>query len=189
MKRILAMLLALTMTLAMLGSFTGCGIVRLLLKEKKTELVADNEEIDGLLGLLPDDNEKLVGTWKADVDFTGYVKEGFERSEAGEMAGYFTFSELTIGIVLEFTDEGTFRMWIDPDSIDDLSEKMKTQMEAGLTLYFEDTIREQGLDMTVEELLQASETSMDELLSELDFEPVGGSIPEEVASGKYDSQD
>lgn len=138
-KKIVSMLLIAVMLLA----FAGCG------KSKSG------------------DKEQFLGTWKATLDMTDLLNESLREGIGDdEMADFFVIDKFSFDVVFKFNDDGTYSTDVDQASLDKSVETMKTAVKDGLMDYFEVMIDGQELDMSVEELLELSGLSMDDLLEE-----------------------
>ena len=139
MKKIISILLIAVMLLA----FAGCG------KSKSG------------------DKEQFVGTWKATLDMTELLNESLREGIGDdEMADFFVIDKFSFDVVFKFNDDGTYSTDVDQASLDKSAETMKTAVKDGLMDYFEVMVDEMELDMSVEELLELSGLSMDDLLEE-----------------------
>lgn len=157
MKRKIAGLLCLVLVLSMV--FAGCGA---------------------------DPKAELVGKWEGELDATDGIKELFLAS-AGDMAEYIEVERFALKLTMEFREDDTCTMSIDPDALQEAFSSMVKSMGAGMTAYFEQLIEENGLDMTVDELLEASGMgTMDETLDTLLESAMAEIKPEDlVQDGKY----
>lgn len=157
MKRKIAGLLCLVMVLSMV--FAGCGA---------------------------DPKAELVGKWEGELDATDGIKNLFLAS-AGDMAEYIEVERFALKLTMEFREDDTCTMSIDPDALQEAFSSMVKSMGAGMTAYFEQLIEENELDMTVDELLEASGMgTMDETLDMLLESAMAEIKPEDlVQDGKY----
>ena len=137
MKKILSVLLVLALCAAMLTVFTGCG----------------NEA------------DKVLGTWRGEVDMTGIIND--ELAADPTLAGYFNISDFRVTMVMTFNEDGTYYSTIDADSVQAAMEGMIADMADGIYAMFEDELAASGLDMSVEELLEMSGMTMDDVMYEM----------------------
>lgn len=157
MKRGIAGLLCLVMVLSLV--FAGCGA---------------------------DPKAELIGKWEGELDATEGIKELFLAS-AGDMGEYIELDRFVLKLTMEFREDGTCTMSIDPDALQAAFSSMVQSVGAGLTQYFEQLIEEKNLEMTVDEMLEASGMgTMDELLDMM-LEQAMAEINSEdlVQDGKY----
>lgn len=160
MKRIIAAVLAAVMLLALAGCSSGS------------------------------DSEKLVGTWKGELDGGAYVTEGLTSVLGEEYANYFDFSNFTLSYTLIFNEDQTYRMTLTEEDARKAAEDLIVIVEDGLVKMFEDQITMYGLDMTVDELLEMSGTTMDDLLAEFDTSELVSQLTTETTTvGNYLAED
>lgn len=108
----------------------------------------------------------IAGSWAADVDMTEYLNAALSAEE--DLGKYLTLDSFTIKLLADFNEDGTYSMKGDPDSAKAAMDGLKEQTKAAVTAYMEDMIKEQGLDMSLDELLEASGMSMDDLVDQMD---------------------
>lgn len=110
--------------------------------------------------------DKLLGTWETTVDMTEMMNEQMALEE--EMADYFEFSSFSIKASITFNEDDTYSISVDKASVESALETMKSDMETGLTKYFEAMLDEAGMtDLSVDDLLGSMNTSMEAMLDEL----------------------
>ena len=73
---------------------------------------------------------------------------------------------MTMSVVMTFTEEGETTLAIDKDSVNDLMDSLLEQMKGGMNTMLQDLLDSYQIDMTVDEYLQASGTTLDELLED-----------------------
>lgn len=148
MKKFLAILLCLAMTLSCALLFTAC--------DKKN---ADDKDDEG--------PATIVGDWETVVNFGGMIEEmmfaeGNEVPE--EYKDIFDFSDLKLTMYLSFDEEGKYKTSFDEDSmekmIDDLLEMLSEAMKELITAMLE------AQDMTLDEYLDEMGMTWDELMEE-----------------------
>lgn len=135
------------------------------------------------------DKEKFLGTWKVDVDMTdiinGGLTEGMDQIDASA-SEYFNISKFDLTVIFTFNDDGTYSMDVDDDSFNSSVDGVKEDIKAGFIKYFEDMIAGMGLDMSVDEVLEASGMSIESLIDEsLTSEMFDSMIEEFEVSGKW----
>ena len=116
------------------------------------------------------DQEKLVGTWKGEMDMTEALK-----GELGDELEGFEMSDFKVTVVFNFTEEGTYTMSLDEASV----QQAMDGLIAGMTL---------------EDLLAASGMSMEDMMKmikeELEGQDLVGEMVEDAkAEGKYQAKD
>ena len=150
----------------------------------------DPAYITGDIAISGTATESIVGAWTGTVDITDYVTDTMAATDAS-MASYFTFSDLAMDLTMTFTAEGTCSMEFDQESVEALVSKMLEQMRPGLEKLLEETLAAQGLDMSLEEFLEMSGMSLDDMMAEMTAEL---SFTEDMLedlnqSGKYQVKD
>ncbi len=137
MKKIFSTLVTLMLVFSLLFTFTGC-----------------------------DDQSKLVGTWKAEVQFGEAMNELFNSSsDTKEMAEYFDFDDLVLVITLEFDDDDTYKMYVDEDDNKDFAPTIKKVMVKGLEEYLSKEL--EGSGITVDQVLQSQNTTLEDLVDQI----------------------
>ncbi len=127
----------------------------------------------------PGDNS-LVGVWSTSIDFDKLMTAAVKSAESSEdaegmqeLVGAFSkmFSEVTMKTMLEFKEGGTYRLYMDEDSVKESSEKMAENLSeslpAILSALFGTT--EEELTAYLEEAGMSMESMMDSFISE--FKP------------------
>lgn len=169
MKRIASLALVLVMIVAL---FAGC----------KTSNAPETTAAPALT-----DQEKLVGTWKGDMDLTKAMQD-----ELGEGVEGFELDEFKVTVVFEFTKEGTYTMSLDEASVQKAMEGLIAGMEGFMKTMMEEMAKEAG--MTLEDLLAASGMTMEDMMKmvteELEGQDlVGEMVKEAKKEGKYQAKD
>lgn len=143
MKPITKKIVSILLIAVMLLAFAGCG------KSKSG------------------DKEQFVGSWKATLDMTDVLNESLREGIGDdEMADYFEIEKFSFDVLFTFNDDGTYSTDVDQASLDKSAEAMREGVKDGLINYFEAMIDEMELEMSVDELLELSKISMDDLLEE-----------------------
>ena len=139
------------------------------------------------------DKDAFLGTWEATADLVESINkdlsEGFAGVDEG-MAEYFKISSFEVTLVYTFNKDDTYSIRLDEDSLKAAIEHTKDEVKDGVGAYFEDVIAEAELDMTVEELLEASELDLDDLAdSAFDYNMIRGSFTNEFeCEGKWKAE-
>lgn len=133
------------------------------------------------------DQEKLVGTWKGDLDMTKAMKE-----EMGDDLEGFELNDFKVTAVFTFTQEGTYTMELDEDSVQKAFDGLIESMEGFMKTMMEDQAKELG--MSLDDLLAASGMTMEDMMSmvteALEEQDLVGELVEEAKSeGKYQAKD
>lgn len=132
--------------------------------------------------------DSLVGTWKADMDMSSMTNEMLASLGEG-MEEYFEFEGFSVTMVLTFKDDGTYTSEIDKASAEAAVDSMLVTIEDGMVKMLEAQIAEYGLDMTVEELLETSGMTMEDMMAELDAEELVDEMVGTTTEGNYQAKD
>ena len=133
------------------------------------------------------DQEKMVGTWQSDVEFAPVFNDTLSSTEDAE---YLSVESLKIRVILTFTEEGTYTLAADADSMKAAMESLKDSLKVGVERYLEDTIAESGMDLTIDEILEIMGTSMDELIDAVvSQEMIDEMAQSMVAEGNFKAED
>ena len=184
MKKLLALILALVLAMSVMVVFTGC--------EKD---VAEDEDtsVSDKADAKDDEEEEeeevtIVGEWEAEVSLLKAAEAGGAEMPE-EMLEYFDFESVNMVMKAEFSEDGEFEMELDTDGlIDDVIKVMKKGMEK----YLEAMIEENGMDMTVDEVIEAQGyDSLDEYIDEVAPEafPVDDIKDQTTFEGYYEIDD
>lgn len=110
------------------------------------------------------EQKKFVGKWESEIDMTDFFNEGMGLDD--EMAEYVVIEDFEIVMQLIFNSDGTYKRTVDEDSLEDTLKDAKEDLKDGMMDYFEAYLEDTGLNMSVDELLKASEVDLDELVDE-----------------------
>lgn len=159
MKKNMAKLLSVMLVLVMLLALTGCS----------------------------GDQEKLVGTWEAELDMASVFNESMGDAEEAEFLAVDSFS---FKMVLTFTEEDTYTMSADEDSVVAAMEGLKEDLKAGMEEYLVHVMAQEGLVMDIDEIMEMMGLSMDELIdSVVTQELIDEMVSVMVTEGKYRAED
>lgn len=136
MKKLFSVVLCLILSLSMLLTMTGCF----------------------------GEQSKYIGTWKANLDFTEIMND--ELANDVDMGGYFTITDFSVVMYLEFNDDGTYSMWVEEDSVEQAMEQMIDDLTLGMEDYLTDYFASEGITVTVQEALDSLGMTMDELMDD-----------------------
>ena len=134
--------------------------------------------------------DALVGTWKADVDVTELMAEKMGE----DMMEYVVLEKLIFTQVLQLNSDGTFSMTLDKASVETALNSMLQSVKDGTVAMLEAQIAEYGMDMTVEEMLEASGTDLETVFADLEAQMnipmlLEQTIDEVAGEGKFDAKD
>lgn len=155
-------ILSVILILAILLSFTACG---------------------------SGDKEKLVGTWKCEMDLAEQINTEMGLDE--ESAEYLNFDSFTIVLYMQINEDDTYSLYADTDALEQTMEAAMASFAEGMTKYLEDMVlAETGIAMSADDILAASNTTMDEMLAEAFPEGMVEELAEGMKQeGKFKAKD
>lgn len=155
-------ILSVILMLAILLSFTACG---------------------------SGDKEKLVGTWKCEMDLAEQINTEMGLDE--ESAEYLNFDSFTIVLYMQINEDDTYSLYADTDALEQTMEAAMASFAEGMTKYLEDMVlAETGIAMSADDILAASNTTMDEMLAEAFPEGMVEELAEGLKQeGKFKAKD
>lgn len=113
--------------------------------------------------------EDLTGKWTSTINMAQAFNDEIAASDPA-MAEYLKLETVSIPLVLELKEDGTYTMSVDPVGMEASMTKLAEDMVAGLESYFAAILAEQGLQMDVKEALAAMGIDLDALATELSAE-------------------
>lgn len=137
------------------------------------------------------DKEALLGDWETTIDMTQMINDEMKSGMGGDQSlmDYFTVEEFSLKLVLSFNEDDTYQLAVDEGALDQSMDKVIEGFRAGTIRYFEDMIESQGLGMTVDEVLAATGTTLDEFLDQLfDKEVMMSSMGEMESKGTFEAK-
>lgn len=131
-------------------------------------------------------DDALLGKWVCEMDFGSYLNEGLATDP--EVAQYMMVDDFILEIELYLNEDGTYKMTADTSANKASYEAVKVELADGMEAYL--TAAAAEYDMTLEDLLTASETTIEEMLDEsfgddMYYEIIG----EMDAEGKFEAAD
>lgn len=112
------------------------------------------------------DKEKLLGTWKCEMDLAGQMNEEFAADES--VAEYLSVDEFKLVVYMEFKEDDTFSMSVDEAQLDAAVDNLLVSITDGISRYMEDLMLEEtGIEMSIDDILVADQTTMEELLAQM----------------------
>lgn len=148
-KRAISIVLVLLLLLSL--ALTGCGSKDAGGKEK------DSEPTKVELA----DDEKIIGDWNMEMEMVDEINKEFEGNEMEE---YLHLDTFPLTLTFTFKNDGTYACTVDQDAFTQAVEGVKTTFKDGMTRYAQDLIDAQGVDMSVDELFEMMNTSLDEMV-------------------------
>ncbi|MBQ8857055.1 MAG: hypothetical protein IJ024_02800 [Lachnospiraceae bacterium] len=143
----------------------------------------------GLTGCGATDAEKMVGTWSTEINISSVIEESLELYEE-----YFDFSDLVVVMTMTFNEDGTYSSGITEEDAQVLVDDVMSEIESNIVKLLEDQIADQGLSMTVDEMLAFAGMTLDDFTTAITeaFEQqdlVGVLVEQSASEGKYDAKD
>ncbi|MBQ7017078.1 MAG: hypothetical protein IJN10_09020 [Firmicutes bacterium] len=131
-------------------------------------------------------DDALLGKWVCEMDFGSYLNEGLATDP--EVAQYMMVDDFILEIELYLNEDGTYKMTADTSANKASYEAVKVELADGMEAYL--TAAAAEYDMTLEDLLTASETTIEEMLDDsfgddMYYEIIG----EMDAEGKFEAAD
>lgn len=142
-----------------------------------------------LAGCGAKDSDQFLGSWEATIDLADSIQEGLTAANA-EMAEYIKISKLEVRAIFTFKEDGTFEITADKDFLTQSMESAKADMKAGLEKMYQDMLKENNYDMTVDEFLDSQGITLDALCDEaLGEETVNSVIADMATQGNFVAKD
>ena len=124
---------------------------------------------------------KLVGTWEGQINMTDLLMDAL-GAEFGELI---TLGDVIFTMSITFNKDGTYKAELDRDSVETAFDGIWSDLEDSLIDMLEQEIAAMGLDISVEEMLEASgmdlDTLMEETLAEIDADSLIDDIVDEAS--------
>lgn len=111
-----------------------------------------------------DESAKFVGTWEAEIDITDALNQMAAETEGMEDL---VVNDVTLKMQFIFNEDGTYTAGSTEEYINEFVDNYIAQIEDYLIEMLEKEIESSGLDMTVDEVLALSGTSLDALIEEM----------------------
>lgn len=128
------------------------------------------------------EQDKFIGSWEAEVNMAEYIMKSMVEEDA-EVAEYFDIEDFTLVLQMTFNSDGTYTKGIDMEATKEAFAGLQKDFKNGVTKYLEDEIKSNGLDISVEDVLEASGTTLDEMVEESFGTSVLDELAEEMKSG------
>ncbi len=128
----------------------------------------------------------MLGKWVCEMDFGGYLNEGLATEP--EVAEYLAVDEFILEIELYLNEDGTYKMTADTTANMASYEAVKAELAEGMEAYLSAAAAE--VDMTLEDVLSASNTTIDEMIDQsFGVDMYYGIIGEMESEGKFEAAD
>ena len=133
-------------------------------------------------------DKAMLGKWVCEMDFGSYLNEGLATEP--EIAQYLMVDEFVLEVELYLNEDGTYKMVADEEAAKEMFKGVQEDFKEGMGKYLDAMIKEQGLNMTVDEMLQMSGTTFDALVEEAFGDAMlNEMISEFETEGKYKVED
>lgn len=137
------------------------------MKKNLTKLVSILMVLVMMVGLSGCSNGKnaVLGSWKASMNLAEYLNQGIAQEDA-TAAEYLSVDSFYLTMVLTFKEDNTYTITLDENSVDAAVEQLKIDIRGGMEKYLVDMMAQMGVVMTIDEIMKASNTTMDKLMDE-----------------------
>lgn len=108
----------------------------------------------------------FIGKWKTTVDLSELINTSIAAEDA-EMAKYLRVDGFAVDWSFTFNKDGTYASETDDASAEKATENLRKSLEDGMYDYLKSVIQDQGVGISVEEALEASGQSMEQLMDEM----------------------
>ena len=105
-------------------------------------------------------SRQLVGTWIGEADLSTYFNEQLAAADE-ELSPYWHIDRFPLTLVMTFRSDGTYTITVDEDKLATAIEDLKTILAEGFREYLQDMIETSDKTMTVDELLQSLNISIE----------------------------
>ena len=154
------------MVLALTLSFTACTA------DEAKNSTATAEETPNAIKTEADketetteEEDSIIGTWKAAIDMTEAVNQAISGEDA-EVAEYIKIKEFTATVTYILNEDGTYETKVDEEAAQKTIEKMMEDITEGMKKLLEASLEQENVGMTLEEYLQAANTTLDAIVAE-----------------------
>ena len=145
----------------------------------------DSKNKDSQVAVVLTDEQKIIGNWKTEMDLADTINS-LMASELGDAAEYLKIKEFKFIMNIEFEKNGTYKTTVDERSFSNSIENVKADFAVGITKMLEDLLEQEGIDMTVEELLTQQNTTIDAMVEEaFNKETFDEILDDNESAGKY----
>lgn len=135
------------------------------------------------------DEKKLVGTWESRMDLADQINTEMALDEMS--AQYLEFDSFELLVCMKFNSDGTYSMYADLDSAEAALEDARAHLADGMVEYLEMLMLEQmGIEMSAEDILAASNMTMDDMIAEILPDSMAQELVDEIAQeGNFEARD
>ena len=134
------------------------------------------------------ERSKFVGKWTTTLKMADMINEKFKEDK--DMAEYVNFTEFNITLIYTFNKNGTYSVSVDETETKKSFEVAKKDFEKIIENYMVGTMKAQGFEMTLEQILKLSGTSMEEIIGESFNDDLFADLTSDIATkGNYKVKD
>lgn len=135
------------------------------------------------------EKDALVGSWEGSFDMTGIMNDAMTAGDP-EMAQFVAISDFTLNYTITFGEDDTYSMSADRTVLEATFARAMEEVKTGLYTYVEYLLEQEGVEMSVEEFLTASNMSIDEMMAEAFSEEYINEMVDSIAmKGTFDAKD
>lgn len=129
------------------------------------KLTVTGDALTGALTISGTATESIVGKWETSQDVSAMFNAMVTKSDPST-AQYFTFTGLTLDLTMEFTADGTCVQSVSEESYAAFIQAVTEGTVAGMNKMLEDMLKDQNINMTVEEFLAFTGVSMEDMIQQ-----------------------
>lgn len=136
-----------------------------------------------------EEEPSMAGTWQTQIELTHAVNDRVTQVDE-EFARYLQFSQLSLTLQLELTQEGSYRFTLEPESFRALEEQLYTQISQAVEQVLTDMLAQQESQLTLEEFLDLVELDQQSITDSILANMELSSLVERLeAEGKYHTEE
>ena len=128
----------------------------------------------------PAEKDQLLGTWKTEMDLTELFNESMVATADEELREILQVRKFNLTVSLSFYDDDTYVMTVDEEALNATMMAAREDLQAGLEVYLMETVAAAvGFEISLEDILAAAGTSMEELMDDI----ITPELVEDIVSG------
>lgn len=136
-----------------------------------------------------EEKPSMAGTWQTQIELTRAVNDRVAQVDE-EFARYLQFSQLSLTLQLELTQEGSYRFTLEPESFRALEEQLYTQISQAVEQVLTDMLAQQESQLSLEEFLDLVELDQQSITDSILANMELSSLVERLeAEGKYHTEE
>lgn len=142
-----------------------------------------------LSGCGASEKEKLLGTWEGEVDISAVLNTSFTSTLEEEVSGFLKFDGIFATVRITFREDDTYFICLEESSVDAMVSAMKEDIAAGLEAYLVQLIAGTGMQMTIDEIMEVMDTTMEEMVDSYITEDMVENLKNLTSEGKFLAED